>query len=71
MSQTEYSPRLSIRISPELAECLNEAIPWGLKNALFVKLSEDLVQMAVEGGPDLLYLYLRGNLKLSFTEEGT
>ena len=67
MSATEYSPRLSIRITEELSHDLNACVPWGLKNPLFTKLAQDIVRITNESGPELFYLYLRGEADLTIT----
>ena len=67
MSATEYAPRLSIRISEKLAADLNASIAWGLKNALFTRLAEDVVRLVREHGAEALYLYLRGDLELTIS----
>ena len=38
-------PRLSIEISPEQDQALNQLIPWGVKGQLFRVLIDDMIMM--------------------------
>lgn len=62
-SERPYRPRLSVEISEEQAKALSEIFPWGLKNAFFQALIDDVIEIAKKHGHSFLAAVITRKLK--------
>lgn len=60
----KYVPRLSIELTPEQNDALNEVIPWGIKKYLFQCVTEAVVDAVRIAGNDVLAAILRRQVKV-------
>lgn len=60
----KYCPRLSIELTEELSNAINEIIPWGVKKYLLQCLIVGLLEAVKESGNDVLAAILRHEVKV-------
>ena len=71
MSNEEWRPRLSITITKEQYQELQNLIPWGVKGQLFSAIIDDLIKALKVDGEKVLGAILARKLKLEdYTEIG-
>lgn len=63
-SEKPYRPRLSIEITEEQNADLKALIPWGVKNALFSIIIDDVIKKLKVHGPMFIATVLDRKLKL-------
>jgi hypothetical protein len=61
-------PRLSIDLTPEQYQELNELIPWGLKSALFGVIVDDLIEVLKKTKTRRLFIALIMKRKINILE---
>jgi hypothetical protein len=61
-------PRLSIDLTPEQYQELNELIPWGLKSALFGVIVDDLIEVLKKTKTRRLFIALIMKRKINSLE---
>jgi len=61
-------PRLSIDLTPEQYQELNELIPWGLKSALFGVIVDDLIEVLKKTKTRRLFIALIMRRKINSLE---
>ena len=76
MTDKRYVPRLSVELTEELSNALNEVIPWSLKKYLFQALAEALIEAVHESGDHVLAAILRRQVRIKLipikeTNDGT
>lgn len=63
--ENDYRPRKSINVTEEQLEKLRELIPYGLHNAVFSAIIDDLIEALEYVGPELIALIIRRQVNLS------
>lgn len=58
-------PRLSIEITEQQNIDLMRLIPWGVKNALFSSIVDDVIELLEKNGPIVIAAVLTKKLKVS------
>lgn len=64
MAEKSYRPRLSIEISSQQHDALARLIPWGVKNALFSVIVDDVIERLERHGHKFIAIILDHKLKL-------
>ena len=62
-AERPYRPRLSIELTEDQSKRLNRLIPWGLKNALFQAIVDDLIELGEQHGQKFLAVVISRKLK--------
>ena len=52
--------RIAFPISDEMYEKLRDAIPWGVQNQIYQALTQQLLDVTKELGPQILFLIIKG-----------
>lgn len=65
-----YRPRLSIEISQNQADELRRLIPHGLKNQLYLIITEDVIRLADKFGSQFIAAILARRIRLSDYVQG-
>lgn len=64
MTPSNYRPRLSIELSEEQHQALQDALPWGTMRPLFTAIVEDIIAISKEGmGERLVAAIVAGLVK--------
>lgn len=73
VAEKPYRPRLSIEISRQQQDALSRLVPWGVKNALFSVIVDDVIDRLERHGHKFIAIVLDHKLKLGdytrFSEE--
>ena len=59
----QYRPRLSIEITEKQNLALSRLIPWGVKNALFCSIIDDVIELLMEHGEIVIAAILSKQLR--------
>ena len=54
VTERPYRPRLSVEITEEQAKALQALFPWGLKNAFFQAIVDDVIEIGKKHGHTFL-----------------
>lgn len=65
MTDKPYRPRLSIELTEEQAQALRDYIPWGVKNALFQTIVDDVIKMVKKHGQTFVAAILERKIELN------
>lgn len=60
----KYCPRLSIELTEEMSNDINETLPWGTKKYLFQSLIIGLLEAVKESGNEVLAAILRRQVRI-------
>jgi hypothetical protein len=63
-TETEWRPRVTIDLDYDFKERINKALPWGTRNAVMLKILEQLVEAIEREGEVVPFLILSGKLTL-------
>lgn len=64
MTDKKYVPRLSVELTEELSNALNEVIPWSLKKYIFQALTAGLIEAIRDSGDTILAAILRRQISI-------
>jgi len=65
MTDKPYRPRLSIELTEQQANELRNLVPWGLKNALFQIIVDDVIELIKKHGQIFVAALLDRKIKLN------
>ena len=63
VTERPYRPRLSVEITEEQAKALQALFPWGLKNAFFQAIVDDVIEIGKKHGHTFLAAVIARKLK--------
>jgi hypothetical protein len=63
-TETEWRPRVTIDLDYDFKERINKCLPWGTRNAVMLKILEQLVEAIEREGEVVPFLILSGKLTL-------
>ena len=65
MTDKPYRPRLSIELTEQQANELRNLIPWGLKNAVFQVIVDDVIELMKKHGQVFVAALLERKIRLN------
>ena len=70
MAYKEWRPRLSIEIDEKQYQKLQDLIPWGVKNQIFILIIDDLIDALEKNGQHVIGALLSRKLNLRDISKG-
>lgn len=67
---TEYVPRVSIEVPPDLYDRFTNLVAWGLRSKVLVPLIEDLCECIEQNGEVVLAAILKRSINVSHIMKG-